>query len=289
MTQKFEEFAVRIDPIDLTDKIREFRKLNLKEMSDEEISQAISHVLMFGNHFVYMTKNGVYPKGTKFFRVRELKGSNIPNENLKIQSDFWNPPEQCITKYGRLNKLYESLLYTSPVNPMVAVNEVKLKGDTFFAVITYEAKEDIKVNCIGGEYNYEEMGITDKHVKLINNMINDFLREEFTRDVGEGTEYLYRVSEIITKWYFDLPPRVVQDAWAYASVKNRQAYNVCFRPEVAREVLELKGAMICKHKEKSDALNVKCITTGFNEDGIATFYHLGSEMQRKVFPEIVVE
>lgn len=206
------DFLRSIDPIELTDKIRKFRKLNLKEMSNEEVAAAISEVLMFNNYFVYIIKGGVYPRGTKFFRVRELDGSTIPNENLKIESDFWSPPQQCIKKYGRLNKPHESLLYTSPMNPMVAVNEVKLKGNTFFAVITYEAKEDIKVNCIGGEYDYEEMGITDTHVKLVNNMINDFLRDEFTRDVGDGTEYLYRVSEIIAKWYFDLPPRVVQDA-----------------------------------------------------------------------------
>lgn len=289
ITQNFEEFAGQIDPIELTDKIREFRKLNLKDMTDEEVSQAISHVLMHNNYFVYISNEGIYPKGTKFFRVRELDGSKIPNNNLRVESDFWNAPKQCITKYGRLNKPYESLLYTSPINPMVAVNEVKLTEDTFFAVITYEAKEDIKVNCIGGEYNYEKMGITDKHVKLINNIINDFLREEFTRDVGEGTEYLYRVSEMIAKWYFDLPPRDVQDAWAYASVKNRQAYNVCFRPEVAKDVLELKGAMICKKEGESEGLNVKCIAHGFDENGIAKFYHLGSDEQRTIFPEIVIE
>lgn len=38
-------------------------------------------------------------------------------------------------------------------------------------------------------------------------MIEGFLRDEFTRDVGMGTEFLYRISEVIVKDCFDLPPR----------------------------------------------------------------------------------
>lgn len=284
-----QNFFKKIDPLELNKKIRNFRMLNFQKMSTEQIQQAIFQTLTFENQFIYIPTNARYPKGTKFFRIRELNGSIIPNPNLKIESDFWNPPKEYIKKYGRLNKPNESLLYTSPINPMVALHEVKPKENSFFAVIQYEAKEDIKVNCIGREYNYEEMGIKDNHFKLINNIINDFLRDEFTRDVGEGTEYLYKISEIIAKSYFDLPPRVFQDAWAYNSVQNKEFYNVCFRPEIARELLNLNGAMICKNKDKNknQLLEVFCITHGFNENGDALFHNLGSEVQKKIFPEIV--
>lgn len=285
MNSKHINFLKRVDPLDLMSKIRDFRRLDIKNMTYSKISKSIEDVLTFDGKFIYATNIQIYPKGTKFFRVRALKGSNIPNQNLSFETDFWNAPEKFITKYGRLNKPGESLLYTSPINPQVAIREVKLDDNSYYAIIVYEAKTDIKVNSIGMEYNYERLGIDDKQVILINDMINDFLRDEFSREVGNGTEYLYKISEIISKWYFDLPPREVQDAWAYPSIKDKLSYNVCFRPDIAKEVLELQGALICKY-DNTDSINVKCISHGFNEYGYANFYELGSPTQKQIFPEI---
>jgi len=114
------------------------------------------------------------------------------------------------------------------------------------------------------------------------------LRDEFSRDVGNGTEYLYKVSEIIAKWYFDLPPTIIQDAWAYPSVKDKFSYNVCFRPDIAKNILELKGALVCQY-DNTDNIDVKCIAYGCNEQGYVNFYELGSIIQKKVFPEIVIQ
>lgn len=282
------EFLKSINPLELMNKIRKFRKLDIKNMSYEDIAKAISQVIQFNGRFIYTTNIQQYPKNTKFFRVRELKGSKIPNENLLIESDFWNAPKKFITKYGRLNKPGESLLYTSPQNPKVAIREVKLENNEFYSIIVYEAIDDIKVNCIGVEYNYKKLGINDKKAILINDMINDFLRDEFSRDVGVGTEYLYKISEIISKWYFDLPPKDVQDAWVYPSIKDKASYNVCFRPNIAKELLELKGALICKNDD-TDNINVKCISHGFDANGYANFYELGSPVQKEIFPEIIIK
>ncbi|WP_202900602.1 hypothetical protein [Streptococcus equinus] len=281
------DFYSSINPIELMEKIRSFRKLDFKNMTYEDIAAAISDVLTHDGKFMYPTNIQKYPKGTQFFRVRALKGSKIPDENLAKESDFWNAPEKFITKFGRLNKPGESLLYTSPINPKVAIREVKLEKNGYYSVIVYEAREDIKVNCIGLEHDYSKLDITDSKLILISDMLNDFLRDEFSRDVGLGTEYLYKISEIIAKWYFDLPPRSVQDAWAYPSIKDKFSYNTCFRPDVAKEVLELKGALVCQNVD-SDNILVKCISHGFDDSGHANFYPLGSPIQKEVFPEIIL-
>ena len=218
------DFYSSINPIELMEKIRSFRKLDFKNMTYEDIAAAISDVLTHDGKFMYPTNIQNYPKGTQFFRVRALKGSKIPDENLVKESDFWNAPEKFIIKFGRLNKPGESLLYTSPINPKVAIREVKLEKNGYYSVIVYEAREDIKVNCIGLEHDYSKLDITDSKLILISDMLNDFLRDEFSREVGLGTEYLYKISEIIAKWYFDLPPRSVQDAWAYPSIKDKFSY-----------------------------------------------------------------
>ncbi|MGG1679522.1 hypothetical protein ACIFOT_27935 [Neobacillus sp. NRS-1170] len=110
----------------------------------------------------------------------------------------------------------------------------------------------------------------------------NFLKDEFSRDVGIGNEYLYIVSEFIAKSFFDLPPRDIQDAWVFPSIKDKNSYNVCFRPEVARE-----GALICQKQSGSEDIIVKCVSHGFDENGVAQFYPLGSDIQKAFFPEIV--
>lgn len=129
------------------------------------------------------------------------------------------------------------------------MKEVYIKEGDYYALIKYNAIEPIKVNVIGGKYDYKAIGLTDNKAILNHEIINDFLRDEFSRDVGTGTEYLYKISEIIAKHYFDLPPRDDQNAWAYCSIQDKEKLNVCFRPDIAHEILKLEGALICK-KEK---------------------------------------
>ncbi len=281
-----EFFLSRVDPIEVVNRISRFRSLNIQSLSDQELYQELLNTLLINNLFVYMTNNGTYPENSLFYRVRKLKSSVIGEIGFSSLSDYWEPPKNCVSKYGRLNKIGESLLYTSPCNPNVAVKEMRLKENDWYALIRYSAIKEIKVNIIGGVYNYEKMKFTDKKAILIHELYNSYLRDEFSREVGEGTEYLYRVSEKIAKSFFDLP-REVQDAWCYSSVQDKQQYNVCFRPDVAHELLRLDGAMICK-KEKDNEIKPRSIAIASEKTGKAEFYQLGTEIQRKVFPEIIV-
>ena len=152
--QSHEIFLKSIDELDLIRKINKFRNLNFQNMSDNDICKAISDVLLHYGMFLYMSNIRSYPANTKFYRVRELKDSLIPNGSLRILSDFWNKPADKVDNYGRLNKIGESLLYTAPINPFVAINEMKLKKNVFYALIIYKAKLDVKINVIGGNCDY---------------------------------------------------------------------------------------------------------------------------------------
>lgn len=279
-------FLEKINPLDLMEKISKFRRLNIEMMTPKEIIKEIYDVLTFEDRFIYFTNMSIYPQETLFFRARKLDSSEFPNAELMYESHFWNAPVEHIKTYGRLNKPGESLLYTTPIIPEITLKEIKIPDNSYYALMVYEATDDIKVNLIGQQYDYEMLGIQSEKIKLINNIFNDFLKDEFSRDVGEGTEYLYIVSELISKNFFDLPPRDIQDAWAYPSLKDKERYNVCFRPEIAKEVLKLKGTLICEKLPQSYKIHVKCIQSGFDSFGKAQFYLLGSEEQRKVFPEI---
>lgn len=273
----------RVDYVEIIKQINIFKSLNIESMDVEQINAAIHNVLFFENQFNYLTNMQDYHKGTLFFRARKLNLSVLSEMH---EHEFWNAPRSLIKTHGRLNKPYESLLYTTPLFPEITLREIKIPDDSFYMIMVYEGIKEIKVNFIGEEYHYEELGITDVKVKLINDSYNNFLKNEFRRDVSEGKEYLYRVSERIAKLpWFDLP-RDKQDAWGYPSLKDKKKYNVCFRPEVAKEVLRLKGSLICKKNPKSYDINIIKIQSGFDSSGKALCHSIGSEEQMKVFPQI---
>lgn len=276
----------------LHDKISSFRQLPIKRLSREQLCNEISNVLCFetpnGKSAVLTPAVGSYPAGTRFFRVRSLErdDTKFPLKDMRLVSDAWNPPAHVV-RQGRLNREKESLLYTSPINPKTAVEEMKIPDDTYFSLIVYEALTDIKVASIGITPDLPDL---DRNEMLKLRMLNDFLAHEFTRDVGIGTEFLYRTSEIIAKDYYDLPPSM-QDAWCYPSIADKPSVNVCFRPEVARQSLRLLGVQVgtCKRERNDMLFNIKCIASGFNEDGFFIYHRVGSEVQRSVFPEIQVQ
>ncbi|WP_280570694.1 hypothetical protein [Chromohalobacter sp. 296-RDG] len=275
---------------DLHEKICAFRELPFSRLNKTEIAKHISNVLCFdtpnGNVAILTPRVGSYPRGTRFYRVRRLEQTDtkFPLSGMRSESDAWNPPPHVVRK-GRLNREGESLLYTTPINPKVAVEEMQIPDGDNFSLIVYEAMEEIRATTIGARCNDENL-TSNEQLKL--NMLNDFLAHEFTRDVGSGTEYLYDISETIAKDYFDLP-RDIQDAWCYPSVADRPMFNVCLRPEVARQKLSLVGVQIASRThidENSGYFHVKCVASGFDDCGAFVYHRIGSETQKKLFPEI---
>lgn len=284
MEGNVQEYLKRVDINVLKQKIQEFRKLNICDMNYNELSNAILNVLCVDGRFCCYTNTKLLPAGTKLYRAKEWEGTIIPDKRFNKYEDFWETNPKYLSKYGRLNKPHEPLLYVS-LEGECAASEVKLKSNKIFSLIRYTTKEEIKVNVIGGEFNYSQMGVYDEKVIMVHNIYNEFLREEFSREVQDGKEDLYRISEIIAKTYYDLPPRDVQDAWGYASVKDKSKYNLCFRPDIAHDKLELDGAMIC-NKDESGSILVRGVAYCENAEQQIKIMPVGSELQRKVFPEI---
>ncbi len=281
------DFLKNIDPLVVLDKIKQFRALNIREMTEQEIFSSIHDTLCYNGKFVYFTNNATYPEGTVFYRVRRLEGSKTPFSELERISGFWEPPTQFVTKRQRLNKVGESMLYVTPGDPLVPTRELHISENEYYALIKYVATEPVKVNIIGGQYDYEQLGISDEKAILIHELYNNFLKDEFSRDVAPGLEYLYTVSEMIAKNYFDLPPRAIQDAWAYSSVQDKSKYNVCFRPDIAHDLLKLEGAAICKNK--GEQIQAYCIAADVDGTGNVQYVRMNTVLQMERFPEFNCE
>ncbi|UCZ56623.1 hypothetical protein LGV61_12970 [Desulfurispirillum indicum] len=285
---EMKDFLKHVDAAHLHDKICRFRGLDFKRMSYQEVQSAIMDVIVFdtpqGSLSILTQMNASYPAGTRFYRVRTLPEDDryLPLRTMSKVADCWEPPENVV-RAGRLNRDNESLLYTAPQSPVVAVDEMKIPDNQHFSLIVYESTDPIFVTMIGATPNVE--GLTSEEA-LKARMIQDFLKHEFIRDVGVGTEYLYRISESITKDYFDLPPDV-QDAWCYPSIAKKGSFNVCFR-KGHRSKLKLIGAQIASVVREGDnyLFGAKVIAVESGDGANLGYHKIGSEMQQILFPSL---
>ena len=224
---------------ELRQKIRKFRALNFRILTYSQIQQALFITLASGTQKTGtgsgwgMSSNySIFPGGTKFFRVRRYEDGVNP---VATVADCWYPPPS-ITKIGRVNMAGKPVLYTSPVNPIVAATEAGVMDGNPFVLLEFTATKEVRLGWIAhlgdlpnGTYDKEE---TEKL-----EMIRDFLVEEFTREVGVGTEHLYMITNVIAEDYFNYPN---SSGYCYPSVARKEdSWNVAFYADHAKEKLEL--------------------------------------------------
>ena len=240
LINRFSELLLSdIDPIELVEKIKKFQSLDLVSLEDSKLKHEIENILVHNNICSIMNSYSLFRSGTRFYRVRLLENQTIPNEKLKNISDFWNPPVEYINKYGRLNKPHESLLYTA-FNPRTAIYETHVSVNNPFVIFVYETKRDVKVAWIGSPTNYRHHNITNLKAIYVHEILKNFLISEFTREVPQGQEQLYRITEYIAKEYFVAPEGV---GWRYPSIKDKSA-DICFSLNNLNRNLNLVGAII---------------------------------------------
>ena len=166
-----------------------------------------------------------YPSGSRFYRVRTT-------DYLCGRQECWCPPDPCM-KRNRLNRTGKPILYTSPEDYRVAVEEIGVdkKAMDMFSLIVYRVKRNrqVRLTHIGG---VEE----GRECRTVLRLYLDFIHNWFARDVGQGTEYLYNISNAIKDAY----PRGDTDGWCYPSVAHRgEALNAAFIPSKAEDKLDI--------------------------------------------------
>ena len=247
-----EEYLSRVNILELIDKIQRFRNLDFKSISQTDVRNELINVLCFpaadGNgvsscmEYTYTT----YNTGQLFYRVRTIpeSDSSSPFNAMSKISDCWEPPAD-IASEGRLNKTGNTLLYTSPGSPVTPINELKIKEGERFSLIIYKTLIPVVAVNVARQFTTKELAHRNADFVTKFSLLNDFIADEFRRDVGKGTEYLYKISQTLIEDYFD-HPKQVQDAWLYPSIAHRGTFNVCFRPKMQKKLC-VKAAIITKH------------------------------------------
>lgn len=277
----------------LREKILIFQNMDIQNMSDKELEEKIDEVLRVKlDGDITLSTNlleySLFSIGERFYRVRKLKDTNMPNSELKKVSAYWNPPQKYVKNYGRLNEPGESLLYTS-LNPYTAICETNLRSGDPFVLCIYEAIKPLRFSWIGGKANYDFNSIKNKRVIEYLETIRRFLVDEFTRVVPEGQEFLYRITEVIAKKYYKFSN---DNGWRYPSIKHNFEDNICFHSKYVMYDVKLVGAIIAifnkSNEIDSHKMSVMYVVIGPNMEKYYPYQSKkGAEYMQKLFPEFL--
>ena len=104
---------------DLYEKIQNFKELDFKSLTVDEIREQLRATLMvqIGNNQksiipMYFTN---LEQSNFFYRVRKLNklSPKLPLDDMCKKADVWGPEEARITEGGRINGINQSVFYTS--------------------------------------------------------------------------------------------------------------------------------------------------------------------------------
>lgn len=308
--EEIKNFLKGIDITELIDKIYDFDDVNFKYILPDELVDRICRTIGNGNGQIVLKNDyRIFKKGTRFYRIRKLKkeyyneiirnnferdekdgkvNCNLPKQvsftEIQEEKDLWNPPTEIVKDWGRLNKPGESLLYLTP-KVETATEEARIGENELFALAEFTLLEDIVVTCIGTKQEYDERFTKEEINKM--KLIELFLKNQFCKEVGEGKEYLYKISEVLSKTFFTLQEGV--DAWYYPSIANKNdECNICMLPETAHKKIVFDGVLIMsKGKDIKKKINLLCWYAGFlDENKKFEFWPVGSEKFLKKYPNI---
>lgn len=271
-------FSSNIDDNEIKKRIENFRSNAEKGVLKDNIISELTSI--FGDLYSCPTEMKRYEIGTTFYRVRSipLNDTTIPLKTIGKVEDAWEPPSGIIKVQGRLNDINESILYCCPENFELAIDEARARNNKYVAVMVYKSFRPIWYSVLG---DYENSGLSkDDKTKLFYSFLND----EFSIIVNSGEENRYSITHAIATTFFNLPN---QDAWCYRSVQSSEKFNVAFLPEKSKDCIELVGVMICTPSSLAEGTLKVFYVVDFDEkSGIARYHSLGSEEQKKLFPEI---
>ncbi|TWC35065.1 RES domain-containing protein [Pseudomonas sp. SJZ079] len=271
-------FSSDIYDDEIRNRISDFRSCAEAGISDKGCMEAVSSI--FGNMYSFAAETKQYEQGTTFFRARAIPphDTSIPLQTIRQVGDAWEPPAHVVKVQGRINAVNQSILYCCAGDPSLAIDEARASESKHVAIMVYRSSRPINTAVLG---DYENSSLPKDHRSKL---FYSFLDEEFSKAVPPGSEGRYSITRAIADTFFNYPE---QDAWCYRSVQSSEKFNVAFLPGKSKLCLDLLGVMICDLTVSTPgALNVKFVVDFDEVSGNARYHQIGSEEQRRIFPEI---
>lgn len=238
--------------------IENWRSLDLRKMSDSDLDSELS---------TFLSSLETYPISKlqkSFFQLWRVRKFDYLFKDI---SECWEPPPDK-TPMGRCNAKGNPVLYVSE-ELSTPIEELNIGfGEQFYA-IKYKCLDHLNLKNIVPL----ELESTDKDGKplydqvsmLSYQILREFVRSEFLKPVGKGTEYLHRISASMCRVWFHNPD---SDGWLYPSVQSPQEKNVAIKASSAKNKLDIVDLRIVRLVPKNEVKQHK------EKFEIHPFYHL---------------
>jgi len=235
------------NPSQVMQSIEKWRNLDLRKKTDDEIDSELSE---------FLNSLKVYPvsrTSKSFFELWRVRKFNYLFKDI---SEFWEPPSS-LAPMGRCNAKGSPVLYVSE-ELNTPFEELNIGfGEQFYA-IKYECLENLNLkNIVPKEFESKDQDgnfLYNKESMLSYQILREFVRSEFLKPVGKGTEYLHRISASMCRVWFQGDD---SDGWSYPSVQSPLEKNIAIKPISAKSKLKIVDVRIARLVPKDAVINHK--------------------------------
>ena len=225
-------------PMAVLEAIEDWRSLDLRTATFDGIvasMEALRDKLAFG----VVQRSSSIPR--KLWRVRKRTGE----ERFDRVGDLWEPPGSN-AKLNRCNQTGSPLLYCSK-DLATALDECDIAEEDQLLLVKYRPSTPLRLNRLVGNFDPNPADGDPVIVGdglLAYRIMREFLRAEFTKPVGEGTEALYKVSAAVCHVWAGGDD---SDGWIYPSIRSplEGNDNLALDPRSARSKLSIESAYWC--------------------------------------------
>ncbi|MBW2006236.1 MAG: RES domain-containing protein [Deltaproteobacteria bacterium] len=248
--------------------IEKWRNLDLRKKEDSEIDTELSSFL---DSLETFHVDRVHQNYSKLWRLRKF------DYLIKNVSECWEPPA-VNSIMGRCHAKGSSVLYVSK-NLKTPFEELSVQPDEQVYLIKYKqikplnlkriVSEEFKITNTNGKPFYDDESMLSYQI------LREFVRSEFLKPIGNGTEYLYRISGSMCRVWFDDKD---SDGWLYPSVQSPNDFNIAIKPESARKKLEIEEVRIVQMVNKEDV-----IKSGKIKDSALPFFNMMKMVVESIF------
>ena len=210
------------------DTIKKLTSSDFKTISDDQIKSKLTKILFYdnGNGAYFLPMNIMtheVPINSLLFRIRSI------DSLIQCDDDLWYPPSKYIPKRGRLNEINEPVLYVAG-DIGTALGEMRIKVGQEFFLLFYKVINPVKLIDIssssGSNSNYKE----------IEELISNYLIDEFSTLVLDNENERYKVSNVIGKFFYEYKSKGL-DGWRYPSAIRSGKKSIAIAAEKSKEKL----------------------------------------------------
>lgn len=225
------------DPIEILRHIEEWRTFDLRNSSFDAVEARVKELRDRVGRAIITRRTTSLPK---LWRVQRFQ----PDRDWGRASSVLCRPGGA-QSIGRCHGVGDCVLYcaTDAATAFEEVRDVRAVPGAEFVLIQYKGSKNFSLNKVVGNPVPRALDgtnlISGAHL-IAYQIMREFVRTEFTRVVGSGTEYLYMLSAAFSRHWADYDR---YHGWLYPSERSFGGENVCLKESAIQGNLSIVAVL----------------------------------------------